>query len=440
MKIGVLGAGIAGLSLAYYLRKKWPDCEITLVDQAEHAGGVISSINEGDFFFSQGPSIFYTKRSFPLIQLIKDLGLTSEVISYAPEILQRYIWLDESLQPLSFNPFRIFTSSVTKALYKALLHEWNYPRNEGDESVFAFAKRRLGKEGAEKLVDSLMPSVHGGSTRQLSSWVTLKFFKELERDYGSITRGMRLCHRKQEYCPITEIEQSDLFTLKQGMHAVVETLLQNARCKQEFGKNVLAIMPNGNVVTDQGQMQFDRIFSTLPLPALASAIDHPEMVTFCKENPMVNLVEVHVGFSQKVLKKKGFGYWACPLEGEDCLGALFDSNIFPQQNNGEQTRITFSFGGAHRPEFLNMPDEEILTRVYNCLDMHLEIQVQPDFTKIMRYPHAQITYSVGFNEKLQRLQSSLKESYPQLTIAGSVREAFSTSDLIELSAKIVLDA
>ncbi len=437
MKIGVLGSGIAGLSLAYYLRKKWPDCEITLVDQAERAGGALSSVEESDFFFSQGPSIFYTKRSFPLIQLIKDLGLESEVISYAPANFKRYFWLDERLQTFTYNPFALFYSSLSRAIYSGLLSEWKQPKNEDDESVYAFGSRRFGRGSMEKVLEPMMLSAHAGDVRNLSAWVTLRRFKQLEKDFGSITRGMRLRREDQGHCPIDAIEQSDLFTLRGGMSALIEPLLKVAQVQFKGGTSVQAISPDGSVLTNQGKLGFDRVFSTLPLPSLANAVDHPEMANFASSSRMTGLITVNLGYTEPVLKKKGIGYFVPTLERDDCLNAIFDSHIFPQQNKQEgQTRLTYTLGGALHPEFFELSDEEILMRVYGCAHRHLGIGVKPDVAIIKRYPNSQIEYCVGYNEKLQQLQNVLQEQYPQLTLAGAVLGQSTVNDLIEKSIEI----
>ena len=300
-----MGSGISGLSLAYFLRKKWPDCEIILMDKEERAGCALSSYDEGDFFFPCGPSVFYTKRSFPLIQLIKDLGLSKDLIAYAPTRFQRFFWLDERLQPFTFNPIRLLHSSLSRAIYAGVLREWMQPKNERDESVFAFGARRFGKGPTEKILEPMMLTAHGGDVRFLSSWVTLRHFKELERDYGSITRGMRLHRENQGNCPIVEIEQSDLFNLKGGMGAIVEPLLKASQAEFKGKIVVQAISPDGSVHTDQGKMEFDRVFSTLSLPALASSIDHPEMADFAKASRMTGLITVNLGYTKPVLKNIG---------------------------------------------------------------------------------------------------------------------------------------
>jgi oxygen-dependent protoporphyrinogen oxidase len=39
MKIAIIGAGVSGLSLAYYLRKYSPETEIVVYEQADRVGG-----------------------------------------------------------------------------------------------------------------------------------------------------------------------------------------------------------------------------------------------------------------------------------------------------------------------------------------------------------------------------------------------------------------
>lgn len=435
MKIGILGAGISGLTLGFFLRKKWPEAEITILEKEEHPGGVLSAVSEGDYFFELPAFTHYTRQSHTLLTLIQELGLEHEVLAYSPPHLKRYIWLDEKMQLISFNPLRLFTSSLTRSLLQAVFLESIRPRLTNDESVYEFGLRRFGKKATEQLLEPLVSMSHGGNIRELSAWITLKDLKAMERDYGSCLRGLRLKRNSHSSCPIPKIGTSTLFTLQNGMVSLVQPLIERIQGEIKFGAHLNSISPEGEVKTAQGAFSFDCLFSTLSPKALSPLIDDEMAKELFAKVPTGGMIQVHLGYAKRVLKKEAQGYMVPSLEKEDVLGAVFSSEIFPEQNRREkQTRITYLLGGTLHPEYFSLSDEEILMRVYRAAYRHLKIDQKPDFVKVCRYQEKFISYPVGHEENMQRLQSRLKERYHKLTLTGPILGAFSLEEIVASSA------
>ena len=63
-------------------------------------------------------------------------------------------------------------------------------RHGGDESIDAFVRRRVGRELAETLADAFVTGIHAGDPKLLSVQAALPRLAELEREYGSVLRGM----------------------------------------------------------------------------------------------------------------------------------------------------------------------------------------------------------------------------------------------------------
>jgi oxygen-dependent protoporphyrinogen oxidase len=65
------------------------------------------------------------------------------------------------------------------------------PRRSGqDESVFEFARRRIGREAATVLVDAFVTGIWAGNADDLSLRSALPKLHALERDHGGLVRGM----------------------------------------------------------------------------------------------------------------------------------------------------------------------------------------------------------------------------------------------------------
>src|SRR4029450_2759980 len=64
------------------------------------------------------------------------------------------------------------------------------PTAAEDEAIAAFAARRIGPEAAQALVDPMVSGIYAGDAAQLSMRAAFPAIWQLERDHGSVLRGM----------------------------------------------------------------------------------------------------------------------------------------------------------------------------------------------------------------------------------------------------------
>src|SRR5262249_17413044 len=64
-------------------------------------------------------------------------------------------------------------------------------RDGGDETLASFARRRLGREVFERIVQPLVGGIYTADPEKLSLEATLPRFLEMERRWGSLTRAAR---------------------------------------------------------------------------------------------------------------------------------------------------------------------------------------------------------------------------------------------------------
>ena len=64
------------------------------------------------------------------------------------------------------------------------------PRDLREESIAEFVTRRFGREVYERIVEPLMAGIYGGNGERLSLDATFPNLRDLERRYGSVTRGL----------------------------------------------------------------------------------------------------------------------------------------------------------------------------------------------------------------------------------------------------------
>lgn len=350
--IAILGGGISGLSLAWYLQKHFSPSQITVYEKTDRPGGVIATENSGRFFFERGPRTFSAGRCPELLSLIEEIGLKDELIFAKPQ--KRFIFYKGKLRPLQ-------TMALRAGMHGAVRDLWAKVGDE-DETIRSFATRRFGRWTADYLMDPVTRGIYAGSIDELSMVSCFACLKASEQKHGSVMKAMR---RRPKRDP-------RLFTLRGGMQKLIEALADRVQIKYgEEPKNVM--------------------FKTVP---------EPDFVKY------TGLTVVHLGFDDSVLKRQGFGYLVPSIYGQDVLGVVFDSCVFPQQNRQEdETRLSV----------MMKPCDEPLEGALKAVREHLGIRKLPHEVLVSEYAHAVPQMTVGHAGRMKDLQKQNSD----VILAGS---------------------
>lgn len=280
----ILGGGITGLSAAWFLKKKNPSIQITLLEKSDRLGGWIRTSHEGGYLFEKGPRTFQLGRCPYLLELMRELNLP---VLTAP-LQNRYLWHKGKLRSVrSFFPL---------LLPYLPLQPFLAPAKE-NESIYEFACRRFNAKIAETLFDPITLGVYAGDIRKLS---------------------MRACFPHLNF-----MKSKGLFTLLGGMDTLIDALHKQINMDVIFRCEVESIRSN-QVVAGGRVWRADQVISALPQ----------------NQFPRKSLWVVNLVYRAQSLTKKGFGYLIPSQENESVLGAIFDSSIFPQQSREGETRLT----------------------------------------------------------------------------------------------------
>ncbi len=110
-----------------------------------------------------------------------------------------------------------------------LLAERFVPRRAGrdDESLASFARRRLGRETFERIVQPLVGGIYTADPEKLSLAATMPRFIDMERRYGSLIRAARSGHAASPAAGDESGARYGLFaTLTAGLGSLVERLVE----------------------------------------------------------------------------------------------------------------------------------------------------------------------------------------------------------------------
>ena len=93
MKVTILGAGMAGLALAYFLQDSPQVSQITLLEKEDRPGGLCRSIKKGQYIYDIGPHIIFSKNEETLTWMRKMIEGNENRLRRSNQILykDRYI-------------------------------------------------------------------------------------------------------------------------------------------------------------------------------------------------------------------------------------------------------------------------------------------------------------------------------------------------------------
>ena len=445
----IIGAGISGLSLGWFLREKFPIASIKVFEKNSRPGGWIQTLISGDFLFETGPrSCRSYGNGIATLQLIESLGLDSQWISASEASHKRYLYTNGKLQQLTIGIWSFLTSPLTRPILSGLLTEWNAPRSSHneDESIYSFISRRLGKKVAENLMDPLTSGIYAGDIRNLSIQSCFPDIYKLERIHGSITKGMiqKLFRKKSNevLSPfVLKAMKTPIFSLQNGMETIVKELSSKLKDELHLNTEVTSLKETPEsieVVADSNIYHADKVFIALPAESINRLI--APIIHLQLPSKTTSVAIVNMGWKHNVLTQSGFGYLIPSHEREDLLGVVWDSSTFPQQNrHPNETRLTAMLGGAHRPDIPHFSHEKIVEISLQAIKKHLKISTPPDLINIKIAMKAIPQYTVGHANNIQEIESLLsKASNSRIELVGSSLHGVSVNDCIANARRLVL--
>lgn len=430
--IVILGAGISGLSLAWFLQKQHGEqIEITVLEKSGRIGGSIQTIHKEGFLFELGPHSCRSSgaEAATTLELIEELGLHDQVIPASPSARKRYLYTNQRLTALP-PPFTCLFSPLMRGVPRALLRDWRTPAGNGeDESVDAFITRRFGAEIAEQFIDPMTSGIYAGDMRQLSIQSCFPQLFHWEQESGSVIKGMFKSKKKpiQAASPfIQQMQKQAMFSFKSGMEVLPKALEKHLKQKVTTSCSVKAIHLHPDNITlelDNGtKIQTNHLFSTLPAQQVSELIKphHPDLAQMLSSMCRTSVAVVNLGYRRPLLPVQGFGYLIPTKENEEILGVIWDSCVFPQQNlETNQTRLTVMLGGAHKPHLCTLPEDEILEIALRRVAKQLGIYALPDVSHVSIAHNAIPQYHVGHNAKVSCIMQKIGHLSPYLTCLGN---------------------
>lgn len=437
-EIAVIGAGISGLTAAHAVAALGHD--VVVLDRRHAPGGRIHTERHDGFLVEHGPNSIHSPAP-GAETFIEALGLGCERIERGEHVRQRYLVRDGRVHGLSLNPVGFFSSGFfsLRARLRFLAEPFIGPE-PGDESVADFVRRRFGRELLDYVFDPLVGGIYAGNAETLSAAALFPHLKSMEREHGSIVRGV-IAARRLGLNGKFDPRCRTLFSFANGMSTLPEQLMRALSGRFRFGTRVEAIEPlrsgyrlrmreSGHVSTLSARC----VVVALPAYAAARALQplSAEIGAALSTIEHPPLAVVALGFRVKDVAHPldGLGVLTPTIEKRKVLGVLFSSTLFAGRAPDGQALLTAYVGGARQPELAQLPRRALERLVTEEARDLLGARGEPVFSSVRYWRQGLPQPGLGHERRVALLRA-LEAEWPGLFVTGNYVAGVSTTACID---------
>ncbi len=441
----VIGGGITGLAAAYYLRRTMRDTmDVTVIESSPRPGGKITTAREGGFVVEGGPDSFLARKTATL-ELCRELGLGDQLQPTRAGKYPTFVWSDLRLHPMP---------TGIKAMLRSRLISWPGklrmgaeiavpPRKDnGDESVGSFMRRRFGGEMLDKLAGPLMGGIYAADPETLSLESTFPFLPAMEKKHGSVLRGWLKRPRRGG-----KGQRSMFMTLRGGLLQLTEALTTAIGPEViHCGTQVAAVLPRKGryevVLADGPSLHADDVVFATPAHITAELVKYidSELAERLRAIRYVTTATVSLGFREEDLppgvKLDGFGFVVPRVENRRINACSWSSTKFEGRAPEGHALLRVFVGGAGAEALAERSDEALVRLARQEVDAATGIGAEPVLARVYRWQQGNPQYEVGHRGRVAEIES-LAETHRGLYLAGAAYHGAGVPDCIENAQAVV---
>lgn len=451
----VVGGGITGLSAAYRLAQaveKDAKLMVDLVEGGDRLGGKILTERIDGFLVEGGPDTWLARKP-EAAALCRELGLEDHLIPTNQEHRRAYVSRGARLHRLPEGMSGLVPSRITPLFLSGVLTPAGKLRAacepfvrrqtaETEESVAAFIRRRLGREAYDYLVEPLVCGISGGDGEQLSLEAIIPPLKDMEQEYGSILRGMRLS-RKAAANELAKYP-TPFISLRGGVQELVDALVRrladkvnvmlhtDATALRRRDGGLTVDLSTGESITASG------IVVATPAYAAAGLLDdvNAELAEALRGIPFVSNAAVCLAFREEDVARRlnGYGYVVPRREGRLALACTWMTSKLPDRAPQGRVLLRIFLGGAGREIDHDTADDDLVDTACREIRQTMGITAQPALTRVYRHPRSMPQYTLGHLDRVTRIEE-LAGRTRGVYLAGNSYRGVGISDCIRSGQK-----
>jgi oxygen-dependent protoporphyrinogen oxidase len=441
-RIAIIGGGITGLATSAWLEHDHGIDDVVVFEADGRSGGKIRTEIDAGHTVEWGPQGFLDNAPDTL-ELVERIGLADALIPASDASADRFILRMGRLRAVPTSPLAFVTSDLLPftGRLRVLAEPFARRRPAIDETVYDFAKRRIGRQAAETLVDSMVTGVFAGDSRLLSLAATFPRMAAMESEHGSLTRAliakMREARRTGRASSGPAGPGGTLHTFERGMARLPAQLANRLGDRLRLESPVTRVSATGTgfeIESNGTILGAARVLLALPSATAASLLHElaPEAVGPLQATPAVPIAVVMASYANPDAFGRplnGFGFLVPRAENARILGTLFCHAIFPDQAPDQTLFLRTMLGGAREPDVARLSDDELVATVRRAHAHIFGRDPEPDRVWIARWSEGISQYTVGHLERVAAAEDAARAA--GIELAGSPYRGVSVNDCIK---------
>jgi oxygen-dependent protoporphyrinogen oxidase len=253
-------------------------------------------------------------------------------------------------------------------------------------------------------------------------------FTELERKYGSLSRGVLAARSRMR---TQSGQKAPLFqTLRTGLGSLIAALEKAAAPHLTvIAGNALAVARGEDgfsIRLEESQIRAKEVVlacQAYEAGDLVRAID-PELAGLLGSVAYNSSITVALGYEKATFDgaQNGFGFLIPKKERRRMVACTWVGTKFPYRVPDDKVMLRCFLGGASEES-----DNELLSQIREELQEIMGVRAEPIFGRVSRWPRSMAQYTVGHQRRVEAIDGRLK-AVPGLHVAGNAYTGIGVPD------------
>ncbi len=433
-RIAIVGGGISGLAVAFYLEKltrgtrSQDSVQIELFEGSSRLGGKIFTEKVDGLTLEMGAESFLARKPAGM-QFCQDLEVDSQLRSTNPDTRKTFIWQGGTMHRLP-EGLSGFIPANLKSLKSTTLLSWMGKlrvagdlllparKSDDDESVASFISRRIGRQAYERIAEPLLCGIYCASGDELSLAATFPHLRELERNHGSLLKGFKSQKQKTAGAKTPSQFASPFATFAGGMSDLIEAAAGALTQTQvHFNTPIESIEQNGaqwNVNFSGGSnAAFDQIVLTVPAFHAAKfvrGVDAPLSNSLLKI-PHASTALVNIWYDAKTMGHDLDGYgFVIPAKEQRTMTAVTWTSSKHFDRSPDGVKLIRAYLGKSGSEITaEQDDQELLDISFRELKRTMGFDATPIDFRIQRWQMGSPQYTMQHLQTMSEIDTRIAE-------------------------------
>jgi oxygen-dependent protoporphyrinogen oxidase len=325
------------------------------------------------------------------------------------------------------------------------------PAGDGsDESVHAFATRRLGPEAARAILSPFVTGVYAADSHAISLPAGFPRLAALDAR-GGLVRGMlaqaaqRIAGRLRGDKPVTT--PRGMWAPAGGVEALVRALAAELGPRVHHGRPIARIEPvsggvrlrdpSGHARLDVEQ--WDGAVLAIPAEDAAGLVSSPDFANRLGVFHRAPAAQVYLGFDDGAVPRARDGFGLLVAHGEDVrvLGVVFESTVWPDRAPPGHVLLRCIYGGGRDPEVTELDDAALIAQAIRDVGVVLGATATPAHTSVVRWKRGVAQYGLGHRDRVRDATAIARGQ--RIALAGADYRGPGLNDLCADAAAIVAE-